>query len=176
MSNANETLNGKRRERSAMLRWTSVIVGLLLLEIGLCAAGATAALRGKPVVESDYYNKALHWDDHVALAQASAALGWKTDLSVGEQATDKGDRALMLHLSDKAGTPIENAVVSVAFFHHAHPLELDQVELKAIGGGLYASSVPLNRKGIWEFRLTIHRPAGASQETFIATLQQDLFE
>jgi len=165
-------------ERRAMWRWTSIIVGMLLLQVVLCAIGVTAALRGKGVmVEADYYNKALHWDDQAALVRASNELGWKTELSVGATATTGGDRALLLRLVDKAGAPIENAMVSVAFFHHARPLELRQAELKSAGGGLYVSSVPLDRKGIWEFRLTIHRVVtGAKDEMYVATLQRDLLE
>jgi nitrogen fixation protein FixH len=189
--------NGAREgERRAMWRWTGVIVGLLLLQLALCAVGIAAALRGKGVaVEADYYNKALHWDDQAALIRASAELGWKTDLSVGSTATTTGQRALLLKLTDKAGAPLDNAAVAVTFFHHARPMELHQAELKATGGGLYASSVPLDRRGIWEFRLTIRRvvptpssanpadgrdlPTGVSaplEQVFVATLQQDLLE
>ena len=70
--NDNGHAGASRRERRAMWRWTSLIVGFLMLEFVLCGVGVTAALRGRPVVESDYYNKALHWDDHVALLRASA--------------------------------------------------------------------------------------------------------
>ena len=170
----------KRREKRARRVWTSVIVGFLLLEVGLCAAGVTAALHGKPVVEHDYYNKALHWDDQEALVQASAALGWKADLSVGADATSNGERALMLRLTNRDSTAIQDAKVSIAFFHHAHPLELTQTELGAVGGGVYAASVPLNRAGVWEFRLTIHRAAkaagSAKDEHFVATIERDLLE
>lgn len=184
---------GSGGERRAMWRWTGVIVGMLLLQIGLCAVGISAALRGKGMaVEADYYNKALHWDDQAALARASAELGWKTELTVGDTATTSGERALMLHLVDRAGVPIDNATVAVTFFHHARPMELHPAVLKATGGGMYASSVPLDRRGIWEFRLKIQRPAaaapepsagtpmpraaGAKGDTYVATLQQDLLE
>jgi len=172
---------GAKGERRAMWRWTGVIVGLLLMQIVLCMVGVSAALRGKGVaVEADYYNKALHWDDQAALARDSSELGWKTDLSVGDAATTAGERALMLKLVDKAGVPVEGATVAVAFFHHARPLELHQAELKATGGGVYASSVALDRRGIWEFKVTIHRAgSGASagkDDIYVATLQQDLLE
>ena len=52
--------------RRAMLFWTSIIVGLLSLQIGLSAWGVYCANRGKGVeVQEDYYNKAINWDaDH----------------------------------------------------------------------------------------------------------------
>jgi hypothetical protein len=163
-----------RVARRAVLTWSSIIVGLLLLQVGLCAVGVIAATRSKAVaVEADYYNKALHWDQEKALLRASQELGWGVTLTIGDVATTNGSRALMLKLADPQGKPIEDATVEVAYFHHARPGELRRASLAGMGeggGGLYASSVPLDRAGKWEFRLTIHRGGQA----FIETLQQDL--
>lgn len=176
-----------RVERSAMRKWTVLIVGLLLLQVVFGGVTVALAMRGRGTVEQDYYNKALHWDDHEAMVQASARLGWKADITVGSAVTSQGQRALILKLTDKDGAPVEHAQVQVAFFHRAHPMDLRQAELKATGaegGGTYAGSVPLDQAGIWEFRLTVHRPAATgttpekagADEMFIATLQRDLLE
>jgi hypothetical protein len=54
----------RKQARRAAILWTSIILGLLLTQIGLCAWGVYCATKGKPVaVEEDYYNKAVHWDD-----------------------------------------------------------------------------------------------------------------
>jgi len=165
-------------ERSARRRWTLIIVGLLVMQVIFGGVSVALALRGRGVVvEADYYNKAVHWDDHEALVQASQKLGWKADVRVGDVATSKGERALMITLRDKDGVPVEGARVEAAFFHRAAALDVTQVELKASGAGVYSASVPVNRVGVWEFRLTVHR-AGAEgkEDVFVATLQRDLLE
>jgi len=51
------------QSRRALFTWTSIIVGLLCLQIGLCVVGVILATRTNPPVVKDYYNKAVHWDD-----------------------------------------------------------------------------------------------------------------
>jgi nitrogen fixation protein FixH len=168
------------QQKRAGRRWIVAVVGLLILQMGLTLYGVGYAIRGgkSAAVEDDYYNKALHWDDHEALVRASAALGWKAQVTVGDAATTEGDHALMIQLNDATGKALEGAQINVAYFHHAAPLDLQQVTLKATGGGMYAASAPLKREGIWEFRITIHRPqdCGCGTDTFIQTTEQDLFE
>jgi nitrogen fixation protein FixH len=163
-----------RASRRALWMWSSLIIGLLVLQVGLCFVGVYCATRvgaGKnAVVEADYYNKALHWDQKQALLRASRELGWGVDLTVGDVATTQGARALMLKLADAQGVAISDAEVQVAFFHHARPLELRQVELKTSGAGTYANSLPLDRRGIWEFRLTIHRGG----KIYVETIEREL--
>jgi len=162
-----------RVARRAVITWTSIILSLLIMQILLCFVGVYCATKGKStVVEADYYNKALHWDEKKALLRASQDLGWSVALDVGAIATTSGDRALMLNLKDKSGAPITDATVNVAYFHHARPLDLRQSDLKATANGLYASSLPLDRRGLWEFRLTIRH----NGQTFIETLTQDLLQ
>jgi hypothetical protein len=160
-----------RVARRAVIRWTSLIVGLLVLQVGLCGLGVFFALRGKAVVvEADYYNKALNWDQKQAQLRAARELAWGVDLSVGQSSTTQGQRALMLNLADAQGAAITDATVDVAYFHHARPRDVRQADLKSAGQGLYASSLPLDRRGLWEFRLTIHR----GDQVFVETLQKDL--
>jgi len=50
--------------RRAAVLWTSIIVGLLSLQVSLCAWGVYCATKDKnATIEEDYYNKALHWDE-----------------------------------------------------------------------------------------------------------------
>jgi nitrogen fixation protein FixH len=164
-----------RKEHRAMLLWTCVVVGLLTLGIGTSIGGAFLALRSKPMIEDSYYNRALHWDDHAALVQASRELGWKTQLTVGEAVTSTGEKGLILYVTDRTGAPLDHATVTIAYFHRAHPLEMRQTELKFIEGGIYAASTPLAHAGIWEFRLTIKRTGGdAREEMYIESLQREL--
>ncbi|MGN6369224.1 MAG: FixH family protein [Phycisphaerae bacterium] len=163
--------NLQRHSRKPAIFWGTFICSLLLLEIGLCTLGVCYAVSGaQVVVEADYYNKALHWDDHLALQQASLRLGWKTSLELGNTVTTAGERAVILHITDRDGKPIENAQVDVGYFHHARPAELHTAVLKASAPGTYTASVPLNRAGTWEFRIS----AAREKDRFIEVIQQDL--
>ena len=138
----------RAQARRAMLTWAGVIVGLLSLQVALCVVGVTLAVRGKGVVvESDYYTKALHWDQQKALLQASRDLGWNVGLDVGPTATTRGDRAVVITLVDRAGTPIDDAGVELAYFHHAAPRDLRHVKLLYGIGGLSYGNVSARRPG-----------------------------
>ena len=167
-----------RYESRARRRWVGIILGLLSLQFALTGLGVSYALRGgkSAIVEEDYYAKALHWDDHAALLRASRELAWTADLSVGGAVTSSGRRALMVQLRDAAGRPVDGARTEVAYFHLARPLDLHQAELTSTGGGLYAGSVPLDRPGIWEYRLTVRRAGddGQKEDVFIQTQRQEL--
>lgn len=47
-------------------QWPLMVVGLLGLNICICAVTITAATKTKPEVEPDYYRRALQWDEHRA--------------------------------------------------------------------------------------------------------------
>ncbi len=54
-------------------RWPFIIVGLLLLNVTVCAVTVTLSLRHPASVEPDYYDKAMNWDAHRGIAPADAA-------------------------------------------------------------------------------------------------------
>ena len=45
-------------------KWPVIIVGLLLLNVAVCAVTVTLSLRNPADVEPDYYDKAMNWDAH----------------------------------------------------------------------------------------------------------------
>lgn len=46
------------------LQWPALIIGMLVLNMGVCAVTIVAAVRTNPPVEPDYYQRALEWDQH----------------------------------------------------------------------------------------------------------------
>jgi hypothetical protein len=50
-------------QRRAGRRWVAIIFGLLALQVGMTSVGIAIAVRHAPPIESDYYNKALRWDE-----------------------------------------------------------------------------------------------------------------
>jgi len=61
--------------RSSGWQWPAMIVGLLLLNVGVCAVTIVAATTTQPEIEEDYYRKALEWDEHRAELAAQSAAG-----------------------------------------------------------------------------------------------------
>ncbi|MEL6330049.1 MAG: hypothetical protein AAFR38_10320 [Planctomycetota bacterium] len=53
-------------------RWIFMIVGLLLLNVSVCAITVVSALRHPAQVEPDYYERAINWDRDRALEAASS--------------------------------------------------------------------------------------------------------
>jgi hypothetical protein len=54
-------------------KWPVIIIGLLLLNVTVCAVTVTLSLRNPAAVEPDYYNKAMNWDEHRAASTATAS-------------------------------------------------------------------------------------------------------
>lgn len=132
----------------------ALIIGLLVMQIGLCFIGVYMATRSDAnVVEHDYYDKALHWDQQVAAEQASAALGWQAEINISAMPDMQANRTFVLSLKDRAGAPIADAKIRMIYFHHAHARQVETVELRDQGAGFYSAVLPIARPGIWEFRM-----------------------
>jgi len=154
MSNA----NSERPQRKKAYFFPALVVGLLLLQIGLCGIGFYMATRSNAnVVENDYYDKALHWDQQVAAEQASAALGWKPSINISQQSDMQGNRTFVLELKDRMGKPVTDAKIRMIFFHHAHARQVETVDLRDQGNGFYSATIPIARPGLWEFRMVAER-------------------
>jgi len=154
--------------------WPGLIVGFLLFQVGLCAIGVYLATSSQSfAVESDYYNKALHWDESAAEQQSSNALGWQTALFVADTAGSDavlGKRIVTLTLKDRAGAPLDGASVKLLCFAHARAKDAQQASLKPAGGGAYSATLPMPRDGLWEFRMIASRGA----DTHVETVQREL--
>jgi predicted cobalt transporter CbtA len=50
------------------IQWPVMIVGLLGLNIVVCAITITAATTNPAIIEPDYYEKAVNWDEHRGIA------------------------------------------------------------------------------------------------------------
>lgn len=55
------TRNDTKREPTGR-KWPFIIVGLLLLNVTVCAVTVTLSLRNPAQVTPGYYDKALNWD------------------------------------------------------------------------------------------------------------------
>ena len=83
----------------------------------------------------------------------------------------RGRKTVTVHLADRAGAPIEGAQVAVEAFHNARASRILSAALSPAGPE-YAAVMPLDRPGLWEFRLRVTR----GREVFVATLTHDVTE
>ena len=147
-------------------------VGLAALLVGSAAANiALAFITSRDAsfaVEPNYYAKALAWDERMAQEARNEALGWSLALRVDPTAA-RDRMAVTARLVDRAGDPIQGARVDVEAFHNARASRILTTAL-APSGEAYAAMMPIDRPGLWEFRLRATR----GSEVFAATLTSDV--
>jgi nitrogen fixation protein FixH len=151
--------------------WPVGLVALLAASAGANIALVVITSRDTSfAVEPNYYAKALAWDQTMAQQARNEALGWSLGLRV-DPTDARGRKIVTVNLADRAGVPIEGAQVAVEAFHNARASRIFSAALAPLGQG-YAAAMPLDRPGLWEFRLRVTR----GPEVFVATLTRDVTE
>jgi nitrogen fixation protein FixH len=120
---------------SAKTNWTLAIVGLLggnLLAMGVLAT--TAHSRQAQIIPA-YDVAAAHYDDTMAEAERSRALGWSAtaDLRAG---------SVEVRILDEHGDALRDARVRVQGYPRAHAVARFDVALVAQGDGRYHAPLP----------------------------------
>ncbi len=111
-------------------RWVLAIVVLLAGNVTAMVILATVASVGSSEVIPDYYQQAAHYDDTLAEATASRALGWRVDATLV-------DGELVISARDATGAPLSEAQVRVTGYPRARAHERLDVQLVAAGAGAY---------------------------------------
>ncbi|MBL8999414.1 MAG: FixH family protein, partial [Gemmatimonadetes bacterium] len=145
------------------LFWPALI--LLLLAGNACIVAATIYLAtsdGSFGVEPDYYRKAVEWDQSARLRRQGERLGWTVESSLAppSRAGEPGRLEVRLlgpqrEAAERAS--LDGAAVEFEVFAHARSADRQRGTLTDLGGGKYAGAVRIDRAGVWEVRLTIHR-------------------
>ena len=108
-------------------------------------------------VESNYYQKAVHWDSTMAQAGRNTALGWVMVPSLGPVQAGGGD-TLLVTLHTAAGEPVSDAMVTLEAMPVAFAGEVARATLLATGEpGQYAAVGVIHRVGLWELRFAAVR-------------------
>lgn len=139
----------ERLERRASIFWPGLIVSLLLVNIGICTMTVIAASRSNFVLEPDYYQKALDWDEEKAARARLADLGWQ----VTGRAGLAGD--LTVSVTDAQGKPADTAVISAMAFPHADAGDRREFTTLPESTGLFTAVNVIDRPGLWEVRLSL---------------------
>lgn len=138
--------------------WPGIVFAMIGAQMLIVVVYVVIALGDRSfAIEPDYYQKALHWDDHVAQGRANQSLGWTIALEIAAQETAAGQRRVTVVVKDRQGVAVEAARVELAAFHHARAEDRLSAVLEPAGDGLYAVDLRLRRSGLWEFRFVIRR-------------------
>jgi nitrogen fixation protein FixH len=130
--------------------WPHAIFALLSLNVVICAITAYYALTDTSMaITTDYYEKALRWDDSARQLRFNAALGWKIAIS------SDGARVLKIELHDSRNEPIRSADVRAEVFHEAHPLQRTALQLGADHEGSFRAALPDGPAGLWHIRTRV---------------------
>jgi nitrogen fixation protein FixH len=119
-------------------------------------------------VEENYYERGVRWDDELAQRARNRALGWSLGTALAPIAPGKGAQ-LTIALRDSTVAPINGASVVVKALHVARAGDAVEITLEPGGAGEYRATVPIERAGLWELRIDVHR----GSERFTATERLD---
>jgi nitrogen fixation protein FixH len=116
-------------------------------------------------VETDYYEKAKHYDEIMAERAASATLGWKAQVVLAQDPSD----GFAARLTDASELPVEGAKVNVTYFQIARSGQQQVASLTETAPGVYQSNGKIGNKGLWQFELRATR----ANQLFVQTLSQE---
>lgn len=150
MSEISSTL--QQKEKTAQFLWTGFILVFFLIQaiIWIVAITLTAGDKSHAVLP-DYDQRAMHWNEEVALRDASQQLGWESQLKVLETSDIRGNRDFRISLTDDVHQPVTSAKIQVRAFHLARAGDPQIIHFKEIEPGLYSGTIQIRKTGNWQF-------------------------
>ena len=133
--------------------WLLAIGGLLGANVLAMVVLATAASTRRAEVIPDYYERAVRYDDALAEAARSRALGWSAAVAFGPA-------ALEVVVRDARGDALDGARVLVSGYHRARPAAAFARELDGDGDGRYRAAFPGRARGWYDLEVVVEH-AGA---------------
>jgi nitrogen fixation protein FixH len=119
-------------------------------------------------IEEDYYQRGVHWDTELAQRATNRALGWSVVATLTPDGSGGG--TLRIALADSLVAPIEGASVVVKAAHVGRARHTIDVSLAPAAPGEYQAQLPIERAGLWELRIDVHR----GRDRFTATERLDV--
>lgn len=118
----------------ASLLGISVIANLTMLYFSIVSNDG--------LVEENYYNKGLNYQDEIDRQKNQEKLGWNVSFN-------RTDKTYTVIAKDINSLPLESAKVSINFFRPSQSGFDKNVILKEVNSGIYQTQVKLDLKGIW---------------------------
>lgn len=150
--------------------WFWAAVPAVLLVASTLGVGAMASIAARDpgfALEKNYYDKAVRWDRQEEQRLANERLGYHLVLAL--ESVPSGVE-LVVRLSDREGTALGAAEISVEAFANARAADLRHLVLRAAPDGSYRAVLADARPGLWEFRCDVH----AAGEHFTRIVRADV--
>lgn len=138
-----------------------MIIGLLGLQIsGGIYAIILASGDDSVAVVPDYHQKALQWDEEMAVRRTSIELGWKCDVSTISISTDHVSTGLVATLLDDQGQLVKVQKGKLRWYQH---IRANDVAELPIPKGLFTQmrlEDCFDANGLWEVILDVTDQSG----------------
>ena len=121
-------------------------------------------------LESNYYDKAVHWDASRAEAKASRALGLSLSLAPTLERAADGTVSVELGVAEPGRAAFAGGTVELEAFPNAYAKQVQRVTLRETSPGVYRGRLERSVLGLWELRVTVSRGA----ERFHEVLRRDV--
>jgi hypothetical protein len=142
----------------AIWAWVpALLLGAMLL--GLGSLTYLAVDDPNFALESNYYDKAVHWDQSQQQARNSQALGLKLALSAPLVLSKTGNVTVQLSVTDRQALSVSGANVALDAFPNAYADRVQRVSLREVRPGLYVGELAPGVRGLWELRVVVQRAA-----------------
>lgn len=136
--------------------WPCLVIGLLLMQIGICTAAIISAKHSDSyiIVDQQHQNK-LSWDEQQNMKDTLANLGWQLEFDIPVYNTPSQRRVVSLFIKNKDNSPVTGLHVDLKIYHHAVASQIIQGELKETQPGQYTAAMPITKEGLWELQYTL---------------------
>ena len=136
----------------ALIGFFGVIIAVNMVMVVLALESWTG------LSDQQSYRKGLAYNETLARAEAQAALGWRSTVSVAAAAD--GTHRVGLALVDAAGAPLVGQEVSLRLIRPVGEYPPVETALAEDGAGLYAAEVRLPMAGNWQAEFRVRRDDG----------------
>jgi nitrogen fixation protein FixH len=156
--------------RRAAWFWGTFVVGLLSLQVtGGVIAILLASGDESVAVVPDYYQKALKWDQEVALRAASDRLGWTAHLD--QIGGGDGLAGLRIQVRDQDGQRVDFESGTLEIYRHFRAGNVRRVALPAASAGDIELPNCFDASGLWQVSLDIQDDQG---NRFVASMELNI--
>lgn len=104
------------------------------------------------LVEKNYYQKGLHYDQSIQAKKRQAELGWAFALTPPPRT---GQAPLEIRLTDAAGQPLSGLQVSASLRRPAQDGYDQDLQLQEVAPGTYRAEVNLPLAGLWDLHAQV---------------------
>ena len=140
--------------RRAAIRWGSLVVGMLTLQVilGVVAIRLATSDQSSAVIP-DYYNKALAWDDQRAQREASQSLNWL--LEFVETSYGKSGSGLQINIKNQQNQPVPIQSGSVQLYRHARAADVVVAAIAKADDGIIELAGCFPHRGLWQVEIDV---------------------